>query len=75
VLAVDPAFQRRGLGTLLTLHGVNRAHAEGLPVVLFASPQGAPLYATLGFETKEAPVLESTGLVVPFMINEPHGGA
>lgn len=49
-LAIDPAFQRRGIGTLLTKWGVERAREEGCCVTLDASAAGKPMYERLGFQ-------------------------
>jgi ribosomal protein S18 acetylase RimI-like enzyme len=71
VLVVDPSFQRRGIGSILVSDGVARAHAQSLPVILSASPMGAHLYTSLGFETKDTPVLECAGFSMPVMVSEP----
>lgn len=49
-MAVDPSFQRRGIGAALLRWGLEQAARERVPVLLFGSAKGAPLYQKLGFE-------------------------
>lgn len=53
VIAVDPAFQGRGLGRLLTIAGLTHLADQGLPVgMLYVDSGNAPalaLYRSLGF--------------------------
>jgi mycothiol synthase len=55
VVAVDPAFARRGLGRALTIAGLQHLSAEGAPVGMLyvaADNQAAlSLYRSLGFTT------------------------
>jgi ribosomal protein S18 acetylase RimI-like enzyme len=53
-VAVLPGHRRAGVGRALMIAAMGEL--SGLPMVLCATPQGAPLYRTLGFETE----LEST---------------
>lgn len=47
-----PAYRGRGLGTAVTLAAMEAAQKMGYErVILFASPDGYPLYQHLGFET------------------------
>jgi putative acetyltransferase len=47
-LAVDPGFQRRGIGSALVLEAVRRADVRGEPLVIL---EGSPaFYGRLGFE-------------------------
>jgi ribosomal protein S18 acetylase RimI-like enzyme len=48
-LAVDPAFQRRGIGGMLLDWGLRIAKEENVPVGLTSSPQGVALYRRKGF--------------------------
>jgi ribosomal protein S18 acetylase RimI-like enzyme len=51
-VATLPAFRRRGLGKALTLAAMQTARERGYAsAVLFATPDGYPLYRQLGFET------------------------
>ena len=51
-LASDPAHQRRGIGTRLLTHVLDRADADGAPVWLETSdPANLHLYEKFGFET------------------------
>ncbi|RSL61898.1 hypothetical protein CEP54_005964 [Fusarium duplospermum] len=49
-IAVDPAFQGRGIARMLVEWGINKAKEEGVPIELSATPAGSGLYAKLGFE-------------------------
>lgn len=49
-VGVRPAFQRRGLGKLLTAHAIAWQRSQGVHNVwLDATPSGRPLYRQLGF--------------------------
>ncbi|KAK0634203.1 acyl-CoA N-acyltransferase [Immersiella caudata] len=51
ILAVDPSYQRRGIGRKLVRWGLDQAAAaEGQKVFLIATPEGKPLYESLGFQ-------------------------
>ncbi len=49
LLAIDPTHQRRGVGRMLAQHGLDLAAKEGRDVFLIATPEGKPLYQSLGF--------------------------
>ncbi|KAK6338617.1 hypothetical protein TWF696_009428 [Orbilia brochopaga] len=49
ILAVDPAFQRRGVGSRLVLWGVAKARCDGVPCALEASEAGKKVYLNSGF--------------------------
>ncbi|KAJ6258672.1 hypothetical protein Dda_6720 [Drechslerella dactyloides] len=49
LLMVHPEYKRAGHGTRLTLWGMKRAAADGLPCLLVASDQGERLYGRLGW--------------------------
>jgi GNAT superfamily N-acetyltransferase len=51
MVLVDPAYRRRGIGTALLHTAIAAARARGVPR-LDATPQGAPLYAGLGFRAE-----------------------
>lgn len=50
VLAIDPAFQRRGVGKKLCEWGLAEADRLGQEAYVDASPEGRGLYAKLGWE-------------------------
>ncbi|KUI59798.1 hypothetical protein VP1G_07019 [Cytospora mali] len=50
LLLVDPSYQRKGIGRLLVQEGLNCAAKAGKHVYLRSTPQGRPLYLSLGFE-------------------------
>ncbi len=56
-LAVDPAFQRRGIGTELLFHALRKAREEGCRRVEIATADVEPgplaLYRSFGFEPVE----------------------
>jgi len=49
LLAIDPRQQRRGIGRMLAKHGLDLAAKEGRDAFLVATPEGKPLYQSLGF--------------------------
>lgn len=49
LLAVSPAHHRRGAGTLLLKHGLEKADHFGLPVYLATGVNGRSLYERFGF--------------------------
>ncbi|KAF7870632.1 hypothetical protein EAF04_004376 [Stromatinia cepivora] len=53
ILAVDPAYQRRGAGRLLVKWGTAIADELGYVAVVEASEAGRPLYESEGFEYVE----------------------
>ncbi|KAF8470770.1 acyl-CoA N-acyltransferase [Kalaharituber pfeilii] len=75
MLAVDPAFQRKGIGRSLLMWGVRRADEEGVCCTLEASDRGLPLYESVGFELAQTAILEAEGsevkLEVRHMKREP----
>jgi GNAT superfamily N-acetyltransferase len=71
ILVVDPDFQRRGIGKALVSDGVQKAHAQGLPLFICASPKGVFLYKSLGFEVKDTPKVTGAEIVANMMVNEP----
>jgi ribosomal protein S18 acetylase RimI-like enzyme len=70
-VAVDPAFQRRGVGALLVRAGMERAREEGVPVMLEASPNGEKLYEKLGFVVVGEMLLRGAGVGGPVMRWDP----
>lgn len=50
-LAVDPTYQRRGIGRQLVEWGLQQARQEQVPVGLESSIKGFGLYKRLGFRT------------------------
>jgi GNAT superfamily N-acetyltransferase len=48
LIVTHPDFRRRGLGTMLTTWGLDKALSKGWPVTVFASPMGELLYRQLG---------------------------
>ena len=50
MLATNPRYHRRGVGSLLLKHGLEKADSLGLPVYLDCSVGGKPLYERYGFK-------------------------
>lgn len=50
VVAVDPAYQRQGIGSMLMRWACDEADRNGRDGYLLASPAGISLYETFGFE-------------------------
>ena len=66
-LVVDPAWQRKGVGALLTRWGMEQMDEKGIPGYVTASEAGYPLYKSLGWsdttpasfrDGEDAPVLK-----------------
>ncbi|KAI4834455.1 acyl-CoA N-acyltransferase [Aureobasidium sp. EXF-8845] len=53
ILAIDPAYQRRGVGSLLLDEGVAIADRCGIQTYLEATKVGRPLYAKYGYEDRD----------------------
>lgn len=79
ILAVDPAYQRRGLGSMLIRPGLADADRAGLQTYIEASPDGLPLYLKHGWAPVDELVLDmgkhgagsSGGVeVMPFLMRE-----
>ena len=66
ILANDPSYQRRGIGSALVKWGCDQADQSGLPVYVDASPEGLSLYQKFGF----APNDSAPSLGVP-MVRSP----
>jgi GNAT superfamily N-acetyltransferase len=57
-VATEPEWRRRGLARQIMMAVVEWARAQGVSIVdLHASPDGAPLYADLGFRANAHPEL------------------
>lgn len=50
LMAIEPKFHRKGVGSLLMRHGLEKADAMGLPVYVAAGTDGKALYERFGFE-------------------------
>jgi GNAT superfamily N-acetyltransferase len=59
LLCVHPDFQRRGVGKELVRWGLRQAADLGLTVHLEASPEGIPLYRSLGFKIVETVIVKA----------------
>ncbi|KAI3325230.1 hypothetical protein HD806DRAFT_533821 [Xylariaceae sp. AK1471] len=49
ILATHPEYRRLGAAARLVAWGQEEAKAEGIPVTVFSSPMGFPLYTKMGF--------------------------
>lgn len=71
-LAVDPAYQRRGAGQLLTKWGIEKAREEGCCVALDATIMGQQVYEKLGFQVVKIIPGDVTGAgSLPIMVWQP----
>ncbi|KAJ9150121.1 Acyl-CoA N-acyltransferase [Coniochaeta hoffmannii] len=50
ILAVDPAYQGRGVGKILVQWGIDKAKAQGKGIFLSATPAGKPFYKRMGLQ-------------------------
>jgi GNAT superfamily N-acetyltransferase len=53
ILFTSPDYERRGVGSLMTKWGLERADQMRVPSFTEASLRGTPVYARLGFNTRE----------------------
>ncbi|KAK0647042.1 acyl-CoA N-acyltransferase [Cercophora newfieldiana] len=60
-IAVDPSYQRRGAGMLMTNWGLDKSHELSVTVTLFASAQGRRLYRKLGFNEVDVVHVQADG--------------
>ncbi len=58
ILAVDPSYQRQGLGSLLIRPGLEAADKAGAQTYIEASPSGLPLYLKHGWEPVDEMVID-----------------
>ena len=70
-LAIDPAYQRRGIGSKLMEWGMERSKEEGIPITLDASSAGLRLYQKLGFREAQLNVIVD-GIKERSMVWSPH---
>jgi hypothetical protein len=56
---------------MLVSDGIKRAHAQGFPIVVTATPSGRKLYLTLGFVEKDTPAFTAAKIIMPIMVCEP----
>ncbi|VUC20929.1 unnamed protein product [Clonostachys rosea] len=61
ILGTHPGYQRRGAASALLRYGIKQAREEKLPITLFASHMGQPLYARFGFEDRGTVVVQVDG--------------
>lgn len=72
VLGVDPAHHRRGHGSTLVAHGVQRADAAGLPTyVETESGPNVAFYEALGFEVLDEVLIDAYDLPFTLLIHRP----
>lgn len=68
MLAVDPKWQRNGIGQMLVQWGLEKAQKEGIPAGLEASEAGCPLYLKWGFvEHNRFPMLDGK-VIFPVLV-------
>lgn len=58
LLHTDPAYQRRGAGSMLLQHFADEADKRGLESYLESTDEGRPLYEKFGYETVEVMVTD-----------------
>ncbi|XXG98095.1 hypothetical protein Hte_004414 [Hypoxylon texense] len=81
IIATDPAYHGRGIGTALIKCVLDVADAEGIPTYLEALPLAVPLYRRLGFAVVDKAVfdLAKAGMegtaALTIMVREPVAGA
>ena len=75
ILAIHPKHQRKGVGRKLLQWCTRLADAAHIPIALYASPKGANLYRSVGFQELAMSVVEYNGVKLedPFMMRWPHG--
>ena len=71
-VAVEPGWQKRGIGSALIRFGLERARESDVAVVLeTGTPRNVPLYERLGFHVVEEAVSPEGGPHVWFMRRDP----
>ncbi|KAL9027913.1 MAG: hypothetical protein Q9196_003634 [Gyalolechia fulgens] len=81
ILIVAPAYQRRGLGTMLIQEGLAAADRDGAKAYVEASPKGLELYLRHGWRIVDNIKLDMTpyggkGVAIEeLMIRQPNAGA
>lgn len=70
-LAVDPKWQRNGIGQMLVRWGLERAQEEGIHAGLESSLAGCPMYLKLGFQEFARFHTPKAGLTFPALIWKP----
>lgn len=78
ILVVDPAYQRRGLGSMLIRQGLEAADKAGAQTYIEATPDGLPLYLKFGWEPVDEMVIDmgrhgaGSGIErMPYLMREP----
>ena len=72
ILAVREAARGRGLASALVGHGLERAHAAGVPTILeTGNPANVPMYAHLGFRVVEQADAPDGGPTIWFLRADP----
>lgn len=75
LLAIDPKYQRKGLGTMLVKWGTERSNKEGIDAWLESSPMGKGAYLKAGFRVLgmdkiDHPRAKKGYVEWPYMIHE-----
>lgn len=80
MLAVHPAYWKRGLGGALTRSGMDLAKTDGIQQGVIATEMGKAVYSAMGFKHLEDVHLDGDGLVpqgvtVSAMIFDPNNAS
>lgn len=68
-MAVNPNYQRRGIGSMMMQRICDEADQHGRSAYVLAAPEGVPLYTKFGFESigcVETPQGAITSMLRPF---------
>lgn len=74
MLAVDPKWQRNGIGQMLVRWGLEKAQEDGVSAGLESSETGAPMYLKLGFVEVERFLMLEGRVTFPIMVWRPNNG-
>lgn len=74
MLAVDPKWQRNGIGQMLVRWGLEKAQQEDIPAGLESTDAGGAMYLKLGFVEINRIVMLEGRVIFPILLWRPKSG-